>query len=158
MIDMADQIWKHMNPCGRPPKYKTEEELWAKFIEYVNWCDDNPVPVSIKKKATQKQGRSNEQSGTKEEQTVPRPYTVYGWQAWSMLTNWSQYRKEHPDFVMVIRAIDTAITSQQVDGAMAGLYNSNLTARLNGLVDRQETIDSSRKMSPEDFDKLFDIQ
>ena len=41
-------------------------------------------------------------------------------------------------FSEIIRAIDSIISTQKISGALVGAYNSNLVARLEGLVDKSE--------------------
>jgi len=44
----------------------------------------------------------------------------------------------YEDYRPIIKQIKAAIQSQQIGGAMVGVYNSNLTARLNGLTEKTE--------------------
>ena len=64
--------------------------------------------------------------------------------------------REPKDFLIIIRAIENAIQQQQVSGAMVGIYNSNLTARLNGLADVTKSEVSSKvtvnQMSDEEIE------
>ena len=46
--------------------------------------------------------------------------------------------KNNKDFIEVYTRIEDIIQTQQIDGSMIGYYNASLTARLNGLVDKQE--------------------
>ena len=73
---------------------------------------------------------------------VGRPYTLYGFLAWANIANWTEFKRPEfrhkPDYLRVINAIENSIKAMQVDGAMVGVYNSNLTARLNGISERTE--------------------
>lgn len=128
------------SPFGRPPKYKTGALLWQRFLEYVKWADENPIEVynRVSGKGDAKEQKSKEVKHGK----VQRPYTLYGFIAFAGIANWSDYKQsqnaQRGDFPMVIRAIENSIKAQQIDGAMVGLFNSNLTARLNGIADTAE--------------------
>lgn len=52
----------------------------------------------------------------------------------------------YPEYVSIVRKIKRTIREDQVSGGMAGVYNSNLTARLNGLSDQIETKSDSVKI------------
>lgn len=73
---------------------------------------------------------------------VGRPYTLYGFLAWANIANWTEFKRPEfrhkPDYLRVINAIENSIKAMQVDGAMVGVYNSNLTARLNGISEHTE--------------------
>lgn len=135
---MANEFIKHINPLGRPPKYDTPEKLWKKFTSYCDWCDNNPIDLPSRMNV--EKGSQNDlrkaQKGTVQ---ARRPYVLYGFLVWAGITNWTEFKKretnQSDDFLRVIRAIEETIKSQQVSGAMVGLYNSNLTARLNGIND-----------------------
>ena len=55
-------------------------------------------------------------------------------------------------YVPVCDYIRTVIRQDQIGGGMAGVYNSNLTARLQGLVDKAET-----KNTNTNFELEFDL-
>ena len=125
---------------GRPPKFKTPEELEAKAEEYFKWCDANPIRIYKRKDAganqTAKNGSGiNSQEG---EAFANRPYTHDGLGLYVGVV-WKDFRAYHQDdeFSEVIRTLEARVRDQQVSGAMVGVYNSNLTARLNGIADTQ---------------------
>lgn len=128
------------SPFGRPPKYATAKALWMKFLDYVAWADANPIEVFNRvsgKGDTHKQKFREESKGN-----VQRPYTLIGFMAFAGISNWTEFKgtqhAQKQDFFRVIRAIENTIQSQQIDGAMVGLYSSNLTARLNGIAEATE--------------------
>lgn len=134
---MESIISKIPNPCGRPPKFKSAKKLWSKFTEYIDWADANPVQTFNKLAASgDKQQPKNK---TMAQMQVQRPYTLIGFITFAGIGNWCEFKqgKAHQteDFSIVIRAIENTIQSQQIDGALVGVYNSNLTARLNGIAD-----------------------
>jgi hypothetical protein len=111
-----------------------------KFLDYVAWADANPIEVFNRisgKGDTHKQKFREESKGN-----VQRPYTLIGFMAFAGISNWTEFKgtqhAQKQDFFRVIRAIENTIQSQQIDGAMVGLYSSNLTARLNGIAEATE--------------------
>ena len=125
---------------GRPPKFKTPEELEAKAEEYFKWCDANPIRIYKRKDAGANQ-TAKSGSGVKSQEGeafANRPYTLDGLGLYVGVV-WKDFRAYHQDdeFSEVIRTLEARVRDQQVSGAMVGVYNSNLTARLNGIADTQ---------------------
>lgn len=52
----------------------------------------------------------------------------------------------YPEYVSVLKKIKRTIREDQIGGGMAGVYNGNLTARLNGLNENIETKGDSVKI------------
>lgn len=133
-------IVEHINPLGKPPKFKTAKELWNKFLEYCAWVDANPIelPERIGMSGTKQDVKHR----SKNQATVKRPYTLFGFLSWAGISNWTDFKRpdwrQKGEYLRVIRAIENSIKSEQVDGAMVGLYNSNLTARLNNIAEKSE--------------------
>lgn len=133
-------IIDYINPLGKPPKYKTAKELWDKFLEYCDWVAANPIemPERIGISGTKTDIKQRQQNKT----SVSRPYTLAAFLAWAGITNWTEFKKiewrKKGEYFRVIRAIENVIKAQQIDGAMVGLYNSNLTARLNNISEHSE--------------------
>ena len=128
---------------GRPPKFKTPEELEAKAEEYFKWCDANPIRIYKRKDAGANQ-TAKSGSGVKSQEGeafANRPYTLDGLCLHLGISDWSAFKVSEcyqtPEFLGVIRALEMRVRDQQVSGAMVGVYNSNLTARLNGIADTQ---------------------
>lgn len=132
------------NPVGRPPKFKTPEELQAKAEEYFHWCDTHPVRIYQRKAAGANQSAKNG-SGVKSdegEMFVDRPYTRDGLALWCGVSDWAHFKESEcyksDEFLRVIRALEARIRDRQVTGAMVKVYDPNLTARLNGLADKTD--------------------
>ena len=128
---------------GRPPKFKTPEELEAKAEEYFKWCDANPIRIYKRKDAGANQ-TAKSGSGVKSQEGeafANRPDTLDGLCLHLGISDWSAFKVSEcyqtPEFLGVIRALEMRVRDQQVSGAMVGVYNSNLTARLNGIADTQ---------------------
>lgn len=148
-----DSIWKHAK-IGNP-EYKRPKELWDDAIAYFEWCDKNPVDgyVNITRYKKEKKGNENEAKKQDHKMQVTRPYTLFGFCAFSGITSWARFKAKYTDpekylhasdFDDVIRTIENVIASQQVDGAMAGMFKENLVARLNGIADKtQQEVEGS---------------
>lgn len=126
------------HPGGRPPKYKTPEELAAKAEGYFKYCDENPIRIYTRKNAgasqTADKGRGVKQD--EGEMFVERPYTLDGLSLWCDIGNWYQWKSDAPDeFRSIINTLEARVRDRQVTGALVKVYDSNLTARLNGLAD-----------------------
>lgn len=126
---------------GRPPKFKTPEELEAKAEGYFQYCDTHPIEVWQRKAAAANQSAKNGSGIKSDEGTmhIPRPYTIDGLSLWCEVGNWRQWRADAPpEFRTVIYRLEARVRDQQVSGAMVGMYNPNLTARLNGIADKTD--------------------
>ena len=128
------------NPLGKPPKYKKPQDLWNKFQEYIQWVDSNPIEMPERASffGTKKEVVRQGQMKTK----VARPYTLYGFLAFAGIMNWTEFKRpefrHQENYLRVIYAIENTVKAQQIDGALVGIYNSNLTARLNGISEKTE--------------------
>lgn len=122
---------------GRPPKFKTPEELQEKAEGYFQYCDTNPIEVWQRKLAGANQSSKNGSGVKSDEGTmyIRRPYTLDGLGLWLEIYDWRHFRAYHQDdeFSPVIRALEARVRDQQVSGAVVGMYNANLVARLNGI-------------------------
>ena len=124
---------------GRPPKFKTAKELAKAFEDYKEFCDSHPFEIVTEFK------------GEKSVRTIPHAYTLCGFMVFidsmSEWCDWKRYTKERgEDFLGVITRIETEIREHQVVGGVAGVYNSNLTARLNGLTDKKDVTSGGKKL------------
>ncbi len=145
---------------GRPPLFETADDLWAKAIEYFEYCDKHPLKVDVKTKL--KRGR--DESAEQGQQTVSRPYTLDGLCLYcNILMPWATFkqhcnrRADSEAFGIVINACEATVRDQQVTGAMIGAYSERLTARLNGITERQELEVNQRQttISFDDYVKML---
>ena len=122
------------NPEGRPKGYKVPDDVWKAFLKYRDHIKDNP---RLRQDFVGKDGNMVYKE-------IKRPLTIVGFKSWC----YEHYSDIHhyfdntdgryDAFREIITRIKDIIQSEQVDGALTGDYNSNLTARLNGLVDKAE--------------------
>ena len=124
-----------MKKAGRPINIKTPEMLWDLFSEYKAYCKENPI-------------RKQDYVGKDAEMVyrqLERPLTMEGFECFVMnksiiaypdLTNYFEGKiKEFEIFLPVTARIKREIRADQIEGGMVGVYNHNLTSRLNALSD-----------------------
>jgi len=115
--------------------FKEPKEIWDAFNRYRTWAKANPILVHD---FVGKDGNSVYRERE-------RPLTVEGFEEYLYESEDDLgYRVEkyldgtHDDFVDISMRIKRIIRNDQVTGAMTSIYNPNITARLNGLVDKAE--------------------
>ncbi|WP_418425197.1 terminase small subunit [Alistipes sp.] len=120
---------------GRPRAY-TPEALEAKFKEYAQWVKANPVYI-------------NKVSAGK---IIPvptqRPLTLVGFCRFAGFSrqNFYEYesREEFSDTLMCVRE---AIEADQLQGALVGIYDSGIVARVLHLADRQDVTTNGKEIT-----------
>lgn len=120
----------------RTKAISTPEELETLFSEYKTWVSDNPYKVHdyVGKDAVEVR---------REKQ---RPLTWKGFEAWlyrrGILQHLGHYEQNtgdaYTDYLPIIRALKAEVSADIVDGALAGVYNQNIAARIEGLTDKSE--------------------
>lgn len=153
----AEPLYKRIKAhIGRPPKFETAGDLFDKLVEYCEYCDANPMTVDVRSKMK----RNSSRGDTSElgNMTIKRPYTLDGFCLFAgIFSTWAQFksnakrREDWADFETVINACEQVIRDQQITGAMIGVYSERLTARLNGIADKQE-LDAKVRSTTVDFD------
>ena len=116
---------------GPIPKYQTEDEIWAKFVEYMQWVEENPLTQVDYK------GKDAERVVMK----YMRPYTKVGFAIFAGFCEWKSVAEmalRDPSLAQIITRIESIIFAQKFDGAASNLFNSNIIARDLGLVDKKE--------------------
>ncbi len=117
------------------PKYiETPEKLWELFENYRKEVKDNP---RIKVEYV---GRNGDKVNT----PIERPLTIEGFFTFGYDNKvtihhyFDNPEGAYDDYRGIIMRIRKAVRAEQFDGALVNAYNSNLTARLNGLTDKQQ--------------------
>jgi len=120
------------NNGGRPMKFSTPEELEVFCKGYFEWADNNPW---IKNDVV----RGGEFAGTQLQIPTQRPYTLIALCHYLGIAyaTWKLY-EEKSEFLEVTTWAREKINNQQIEGAMVGAFNANLTARIQGISDKQE--------------------
>lgn len=152
---------------GRPPKFKTPLELAEVADAYFESCDNNPIEVSAKKTAGSEQSAKNgsKVKASEYKESVPTPYTIEDFCDFANISDWTMLKKtkkyQTREFLGIIHAIELRIRGQQIRGSLVGLYNANLTARINGIAEKTESKTETKqditvKKEDPDFDNLPD--
>lgn len=146
---------------GRPAKYETADQLFDKFVEYINLIMATPYERNIVSKI----GRGTKgDTSSAAKISVTRCPTLYGFCVFAGINEtFAQYkkdcakRKDGQDFSTVLYVIETTICDWQVQGAMVGEYSERLTARLNGIKEQSELDVNQRKttISFEDYTRML---
>lgn len=133
-MSMINRYIDNINKGGRPPRWNKPEDLWRKFCEYAKAIQEEPIELP--------QQLVKGQGSTIKTGRVARPLTLQGFMCWAQISSsWSTFKRDlagRDGFSSIISNIELAIRSQQIEGGLAGVYNSNLTARLNGLSDKTD--------------------
>lgn len=122
---------------GKNKYIETPDKMWELFVEYRDDVKSNP---RIK---TEYVGKDGERVGT----PLERPLTMSGFECYiadkGIAQTIDQYFSNqdglYNDYMGICTRIRKAIRQDQIEGGMVGQYNSSITQRLNGLVDRQQT-------------------
>ena len=127
--------------CGKPPKYPDPMDLAKVADEYFDWCDQHPFETSTRKLVGAKQSAKGGSEAKSDETkfTAKRAYTLDGFCLFAGIGKWASFKDAEAHstetYREVIYAIEQCIRDQQVCGALAGVFNSNIVARLNGLAE-----------------------
>jgi hypothetical protein len=124
---------------GKKKYIETPEKFWELFVNYKAEVKSNPIIV---KDWVGKEG--DEVYREKE-----KPLTMVGFECYVMehtnitypdLTVYFEGKEEsYKDYFPISSRIEREIKKDQLTGGMVMIYSQNLTARLNGLVDKKET-------------------
>jgi hypothetical protein len=116
------------------PIYVRPEELEAYFEQYKEWVAENPILVQdyVGKDGTEVNRKKN------------RPLTFDGFEIWLRKNSkikccqhiLDNVKSAYNEFIDVSRYIKASVKADQIEGGMAGIYNPNITARLNGLTEK----------------------
>ena len=116
---------------GRPRLFKDPQELLTFFERYRIHVKSNP------RTKIEYVGRD----GMRVETPLETPMTLEGFKVfvWEEFGDIANYlRGDYVEFTQIVTRIREEIRADQISGAMVGQYNANLTARLNGLADKND--------------------
>jgi len=134
-FETGNQWWRERSRHGVEAIFTDPAKLWEAATEYFEATDNRPWNEDdwVGKDAV---------GVTRKHAT---PYTLSGLCVFLGVN--TQYFgsfkdsvtfKSNPDFNIVYTRIKEVIETHQVEGAMTGFFNASLTARLNGLSDKQD--------------------
>lgn len=120
---------------GKHKYIETPEKLWQLFCEYAEQVKTNP-----RKKDVFVAGFG------KLKEDLERPLTMEGFSMYlwnkGVTSNLHDYmantKSLYNDYSSICMRVREAIRQDQIEGGMVGQYNSSITQRLNGLVDKSE--------------------
>lgn len=115
---------------------KTPAEMMALFEEYKKEVKSNPFIIVDWVGATAKEVKRQKE----------KPLTKEGFENYvrknTRLKNFGDYfantNNAYSDYIDTLAAIKNEIRQDQIEGGMAQVYNSSITARLNNLVEKTE--------------------
>jgi hypothetical protein len=123
---------------------KDAETMWAHFTRYIEEAKANPIKVHD---FVGKDGHSVYREREK-------PLTLEGFENWcadqgiikDLGDYFSNNEGKYTDFIDVCKRIRRRIRQDQIEGGMAGIYNPQITQRLNGLVEKTENVHDVREI------------
>lgn len=133
---------------GKRKYIETPEKMWEYFETYKNWVKSNPIQVQ------DYVGKDAEMV----HRTKERPLTIDGFECWcydnEIISDLSQYfantEQRYTDYQTICSRIRKAVRTDQIEGGMAGIYNSSITQRLNNLTEKTEnTIITEQPLFPD---------
>ena len=126
---------KPARKVGRPLAY-TPDTLKTKFEEYRRFIADNPLFKEVPTKSGPMEIRVN------------RPMTIVGFCAFAgiLKDTFFDYEKKE-DFIHVTTRVRETIESDQLGGAMAGIYDSSIVSRVLRLADRQDVTTNGKEIT-----------
>jgi len=135
---------------GRPlgsTKINTPEELWQYFLDYVEYARNSPM---YKVEYVGKEGRE-------EYKPLSVPITFEGFECYcadlGIIGDLSHYfantNGRYKRFLTIVTRIRKEVRNDQIGGGMAGIYNPNITARLNNLVEKKEITNVEQPLFPD---------
>ena len=135
-FEIGNQWWKNRAKSGRDAMFTDPEILRQSIQEYFDltdsrrdwdgqeWVGKDGDEVTVKKRV---------------------PFTLKGLCVFLGVSShyFSEFKKSqtfqnNPEFLEVYTWAEDIIQTQQIDGGLLGYYNASLTARLNGLTDKQD--------------------
>jgi hypothetical protein len=128
-------------------KIQSPEQLWDLFQDYKRQTKNNPI---LKHTFVGKEGRS-------EYSELERPLTIEGFECYcadlGIIQDLSNYfansNNRYKRFSTIVTRIRKEVRNDQIGGGMAGIYNANITARLNNLVEKKEVMNVEQPLFPD---------
>jgi len=129
--------------AGRPKKIESPEKLKEYFLSYEEEVKNNPFLVK------DWVGKDGDQVYREKE----KPLTIEGFECWlsenEIIEDLGDYLKNkeerYTNFAPICSYIKKKTRRDQIEGGMAGIYNSSITQRLNGLAEQSEVIQKTEQ-------------
>lgn len=129
---VGNDFWKRRSKHGRDALFASPELLWDAACDYFQWCIDNPY-------------LKNDFRGKDADEVIlklERPFTLSGLMVHLEASQgfWKEFKKTQTgtreDFLPIITRIEEIIETQQLEGAMVGIFHNNIVARKLGLTEK----------------------
>jgi hypothetical protein len=125
-------------------KFVTPKELWEHFLNYVKWTEENP---RMQEQATPRGGVAKV--------ALHRALTFDSFEVYlfkkDVIKDLGDYARNkdgrYDEYATIISRIKKTIRADQIEGGLVNQYNANLTARLNGLGDKQDITSEGKKIT-----------
>ena len=124
---------------------ETPEVMWILFEDYIKYLKKNPIIIK-----DWVGGMAKEVLREKERPVTMEGFREFGHKQGVTIKHYFDNQDgNYDDYCTICTRIKDFIRTEQIEGGMAGIYNSSITQRLNNLVDKQETSISIPPMFPD---------
>lgn len=144
-IDRQNKTYGHQpwysivkNPTGPMPAY-TPDTLWAKFIDYMEWNEKNPLMEAEARAVSNGMNMGSDIeiiSIPKMRAMTIRGFCMYAGVVFDTFMKWRRGDLQQGNLKYVCEVISDIIHTQKFEGAAAGLLNALIISRDLGLVDK----------------------
>lgn len=129
---------------GRKKNFSSPDEFWEAFVEYVDHVQGNPL---LRNDAI----KSGEHTGKIIQIPTQRPLTRTGFSSyigmtWQGVENYGKL-EAYKDFFDVYTRAMQIIDTNQIEGAVAGMYNANIVARMQGIKEHTDVTTQGEKIN-----------
>ena len=124
---------KNKNPSVEV-EYTSPEDLWEACCEYFQWCEDNPIDLSVH---TFSQGTL-----TKGDVEKPRAMSLSAMCRFIGISQneWKKIKLGYPNWSRTMQMAEEVITTQLYEYGAADVINANFIARAIGLADKNQLV------------------
>jgi len=133
---------------GKNKYVETPEKLWEHFENYKNETKSNPIKKHV----------FVGKDGNADYELIERPLTVDGFEVWcwrnEIISDLSNYfansNNKYAEYSTICSRIRKEVRNDQIEKGLAGIYNTSITQRLNGLTDKSEVTVKEQPLFPDD--------
>lgn len=133
---------------GKNKYVETPEKLWEHFENYKNEIKSNPIKKHV----------FVGKDGNADYELIERPLTVDGFEVWcwknEIISDLSNYfansNNKYAEYSTICSRIRKEVRNDQIEKGLAGIYNTSITQRLNGLTDKSEVTVKEQPLFPDD--------
>ena len=130
---------------GKHKYIETPEVMWILFEDYIKYLKKNPIIIK-----DWVGGMAKEVLREKERPVTMEGFREFGHKQGVTIKHYfDNVDGIYDEYCTICTRIKDYIRTEQIEGGMAGIYNSSITQRLNNLVDKQETSINIPPMFPD---------